>query len=87
MIKTNIAKAKAKLESSLDGPMDVSVNQDFIKNYDNELVLSLILNTNGTHSKNYSMWPILGSNLELAPFCREKISKIIYFDEQKLINF
>ena len=82
MIKTNIAKAKAKLDSRLDGPMDGSVYQEFIKNYDNELVISLILNTDAaplTHSKNYSMWPILGNILELDPICREKFSNVIYF--------
>jgi hypothetical protein len=48
----------------------------------NELVLSFNINTDGaplTNSKNFSMWPLMGSILELNTKTREKFTNLIFF--------
>ena len=90
MIKSNIVNAKKKTTSSMHGPMDRSVYQNFIKDYDKELAISIFANTDGApvgHSKNYSMWQVLGSIVELDNNCREKFSNMIYLGIIYMLNF
>lgn len=56
----------------------------------NALVISFNLNTDGaplTNSKNYSMWPLMGSLVELNTKTREKFTNIVFFGKKLLNKF
>ena len=84
-IKKNVNKAKLfktdfNCAQSIFDTMQAESYQRFIKSFNGELVLSFILNTDGaslTVSKNYSMWPIFGTILELNPTSREKFINVV----------
>ena len=65
----------------MNGPMDGSVYQNFIKNYDHGLVISLIVNTDDApvaHSGLYSMWPGLATIIELDQNCRDMFTNMLF---------
>ncbi|CAF1060034.1 unnamed protein product [Brachionus calyciflorus] len=75
------AKARAKSDQTIQNALDGKIYQDMIKtvSYD-KLVISLNLNTDGcplVKSKNYTLWPLLGTILELDQSCREKFENMI----------
>ena len=63
--------------------MDGKIYQTFLKtNFAEFLVISFILSTDGaplTTSKNYKMWPVFGTILELNQTSREKFDNIVFF--------
>ena len=73
--------AKNKTCESMYGPMDGSVYPSFIKSYDKDLAISIIVNTDGapvSDSNSYSMWPVLGNVIELDYWCQIKFSNVIF---------
>ena len=82
-IKKNISRARNKSSGELNDPMDAKIYQTFLrKNFADFLVISFILSTDGaplTTSKNYKMWPVFGTILELDQTSREKFDNIVFF--------
>ena len=86
MIKNKISQARRKATEELNGPMDGSVYQNFIKKYEHDLVISLIVNTDGApvaNSGNYLMWRVFAI-IELDQNCPDKFTNI-FLGKNKLL--
>ena len=75
----------------IDSPLKASIYQDYIKSQSNShLTISLNLNTDGApllESKNFSMWPNLGTILELDQNVRESFQNLIVFGKRDILFF
>ena len=83
-IKENNKKARNKSpnDQSLIGITDGKIYQDFIQNSNSDLVISFNLNTDGapmTSSKNFSIWPLFGTIVELNQSSRESFENSVLF--------
>ena len=90
MIKNKISQARRKATEELNGPMDGSVYQNFIKKYEHDIVISLIVNTDGApvaYSGNYLMWPVLATIIELDQNCPDKFTNMPSFKYKCHIKF
>jgi hypothetical protein len=74
--------------SNLQSPLDAVIYQSYLEDKitsnkePHDITVSFNLNSDGapvTSSRSYSMWPVLGTILELKPSCREKIENLIIF--------
>ncbi|CAF0925046.1 unnamed protein product [Brachionus calyciflorus] len=79
-------KARSKSDHSIQNALDGKIYQDMIKtvSYD-KIIISLNLNTDGcplVKSKNYTLWPLLGTILELDQSCREKFENMIILGKE-----
>ncbi|CAF0999680.1 unnamed protein product [Brachionus calyciflorus] len=81
IIDTNLKSKINHPHFSLKSPIDGKIYKSSIASkFSSENVLSLVLNTDGCHltkSNKYSLWPLLGSVLELRPSTREKFDNVI----------
>jgi hypothetical protein len=79
-IKQSYNQKNSSLNSGLDGAMYKNFLESNSKEFD--LIVSFNLNSDGAplcHSKNFALWPVLGSITELNKSCREKFENLIIF--------
>ncbi|CAF0973036.1 unnamed protein product [Brachionus calyciflorus] len=81
IVKSNLESKIMNESFCLKSPTDGKIYKSAIlSSCSSDILVSLVLNTDGcpiTKSKNYSLWPLLGSVLELKPSTREKFENVI----------
>lgn len=77
-----LANKNKKNNNLISSALDASIYSELPKSKDNELTISFNINTDGApliKSRNHSIWPVLGTVVELNQSCREKFENIIIF--------
>lgn len=84
-------EAKRNLNSTvLKTPLDGSIYKNYLKENSNHIPISLVLNGDGaplTNSKNFKLWPLTATVLELNQSSREKFENIIYLGILICVSF